>query len=327
MSTVNVIHGTIDSADLGRTLSHEHLTNGSAGMENIPGLMGPDRRQEMIDRSVAALARVRQSGIDSILDVTPFDLGRQGWLFEGVAKRHDEHGVNVVCATGIYRWVAPVFWGWSEDEIADYMIGEFENGVDGTGIRPGIIKLAWDMEYRLNEGRLPIRSLLERTARAAARTSKACGIPITCHTLAIDELGTPLLDIFEDEGMDLRAVTIGHSNDATNMEYLENVARRGANVGLDRFSSTDPEYVAHRSGIALHLIKAGFADQVSLGHDANPAGLWSRWSDALKTECWTLVPEHEVKWLLENGASEDDIDAMLSRSIRSTFEAAAGQRG
>ena len=167
--------------------------------------------------------------------------------------------------------------------------------------------------------------MLERTARAAARASKATGVPISCHTRAVDELGTPLLDIFEDEGLDLRAVTIGHSNDTQDLDYLRGLAARGATVGLDRFFSTADDYVAERSAIALELARAGYAEQVCLGHDGSPAGLWGGWSDARRSDCWTLVSRHEVPWLLDNGATEDDVDAMLRRSIAATFEAAAAR--
>src|SRR5689334_2409773 len=91
--TVQTIRGPVDSSALGRTLSHEHLTNGVSGMERIPGLLD---RDEMVDRCVGALERVRRSGIDTVIDLTPFDLGRQIWLFERVAERTQ---VNVVCAT------------------------------------------------------------------------------------------------------------------------------------------------------------------------------------------------------------------------------------
>lgn len=325
MTAVNTIRGPIDSADLGRTLSHEHLTTGAAGMERIPGMMDEQRRAEMVERSVAALARVRQSGIDTIIDLTPFDLGRQAWLFEAVAERHADHGVNVVCATGCYRWVPPYFWMWTEDEIAQRFILEIEQGIDGTGPKAGIIKLAWDMEARLTEGRMPIRTVMEKVARGAARASKAAGVPISCHTLATDELGTPLMDIFEDEGVDPRAVTIGHSNDTTDLAYLTSIAARGANLGLDRFFSDEADYVATRGGVALALARAGYAEQVSLGHDAQPAGFWGRWNETERPHCWTLVPEVEVPWLLANGASQAEVDAMLITSIRATFEAAAAQ--
>jgi phosphotriesterase-related protein len=136
-------------------------------------------------------------------------------------------------------------------------------------------------------------------------------------------LGTPLLDIFEDEGLDLRAVTIGHSNDTQDIDYLRGLAARGATVGLDRFFSTDGVYVAERSQIALALVQSGYAEQVCLGHDATPAGLWAGWVPERRSECWTLVPEVEIPWLLEHGATADDVDALLRRSIRATFEAAA----
>lgn len=324
MSTVNTIRGPLDSGDLGRTLSHEHLTNGTSGMENIPGLL---HRDEMVDRCVAALAKARDAGIDSVIDLTPFDLGRQMWLFEAVAERHAEHGVNVVCATGVYRWVPPIYMGWDEDEIAAHFAREITDGIEQSGIRAGVIKLAWDREYELSgEGRMAAfspRGQLERTARGAARAVKATGTPISCHTRAVDELGTPLLDIFEEEGLDLRSVTIGHSNDTQDLDYLRGLAARGANVGLDRFFSDDAAYVEQRSNLALELAKAGYAEQVSLSHDASPAGLWGRWQETPNPDCWLLVPNHELPWLLANGCTEDDVDAMLRGSIRATFEAAA----
>ena len=87
--------------------------------------------------------------------------------------------------------------------------------------------------------------------------------------------------------------------------------------------ANEPDYVAERSAIALELAKAGYAEQVCLGHDGSPAGLWAGWSEQRNSDCWTRVPEHEVPWLLAHGASDDDVDAMLRRSIRATFEAAA----
>lgn len=323
MSIVQTIRGPIDSSELGRILSHEHFTNGMGGMERIPGLLD---RDAMIDRCVRALDRAREVGIDGILDVTPLDLGRQVWLFEAVAERTTS---NVVCATGTYRWVPPYFFTWDADEIAEYYISEIEEGVEGSRIRAGIIKLAWDIEYQLHDpnARYTPRMMLERTARAAARASKATGVPISCHTRAVDQLGTPLLDIFDDEGLDLRAVTIGHSNDTQDLDYLTGLLRRGATVGLDRFGAGDEAYVAQRSGIALALVEAGYANQVSLGHDASPAGLWGRWQEEDTSACWTRVSELEVPWLLANGATEADADAMLRGSIRATFEAAARQAG
>ena len=320
MSTVQTISGPIDSSDLGRTLSHEHLTTGAAGMDRVPGLFDED---EAVAASVEALRRVKDAGIASLIDLTPLDLGRHVALFRRVAEAGV--GVNVVCATGVYRWVPAYFLNRDPDDIAAYFLGEIRDGIEGTGIRPGIIKLAWDLEHRL-EGDRPgfgPRANLENTARAAARAAKAGGVPISCHTLASDELGTPLLDIFEDEGLDLRAVTIGHSNDSTDIEYLKGLAARGANVGLDRYGGVrGEEENVRRAGLALELARAGYAEQVCLGHDGSP---YARFGGPrpVNADCWLAVPQFEVPWLLEHGASADDVDAMLVRSIRATFEAAA----
>lgn len=323
MSSVQSIRGTIASGDLGRTLAHEHLTNGTSGMQHLPGLLD---RQEMIARCIDALDAARGVGIDTIIDLTPFDLGRQPWIFEAVAEASQ---VKVICATGIYRWVPPIFFAWDADEIAGFFVSEIEDGIQGSSIRAGIIKVAWDIEYRLDVSgpNASPRALLERVARAAARAARATGVPISCHTLAPDKLGTPLLDLFEDEGVALGAVTIGHSNDSDDLEYLLGLASRGAVVGLDRFRSTEEGYVAHRAAIALRLIEAGHAEHVCLSHDAAPAGLWGRWNPSPDPACWTLVSNHEIPWLLANGATPTDVDAMLRRSIQATFEAAAAMTG
>jgi phosphotriesterase-related protein len=324
MTDVNTITGTIDSADLGRALSHEHLTNGMGGMERVPGLYD---EADALEANVEALKRVKAAGIETIIDLTPLDLGRQVSLFQKVAARSDEHGANVVCATGVYRWVPPYFFRKEPDEIAEYFISEIEDGIEGTDVKAGIIKLAWDMEYRLDEGIMTPRDMLEATARAAARTAKATGVPISCHTRAVDELGIPLLDIFEDEGLDLAAVTIGHSNDTTDLDYLLGLAKRGANVGFDRyFSRAGEEEMIRRAQLAKAMVDNGFAAQTSLGHDATPYGCWGGRVPP-NPDAWLAVPTFEVPWLLNEGVSADDVAAMQAGSIRNTFEAAAALKG
>lgn len=319
MMQVQTIRGPIDVTQLGRTLSHEHLTAGGAGMERFPSIYD---EAEGVAANLEALRRLREAGIDSLIDLTPFDLGRQIGLFQRVAEA--DTGVNIICATGVYRWVPMYLRMRDPDDIAEHFLRELRDGIEGTGIRPGIIKLAWDLEHRDTVGRagFTTRDALERTARGAARAAKAAGVPISCHTLAADELGTPLLDLFQDEGLDLRAVTIGHSNDTTDLEYLLRLAARGATIGLDRYFPMAPEDErTRRAALALALIKAGYAEQLCLSHDASPFYRFGTMPS--NPECWLLVPREEVPWLREHGAGDDDIDAVLRRSVVATFEAAA----
>jgi phosphotriesterase-related protein len=323
MTDVQTIRGPVDSSRLGWTLSHEHLTAGGPGMQSFPWIYDED---DAVAANLAALRRAREAGIDSLIDLTPFDLGRQISLFEKIAEA--DPGVSIVCATGAYRWVPMYFLRRPIDQVAEHFLRELQDGIQGSSIRAGIIKVAWDQEYRLTDGPegFTVRSGLERVARAAARAAKAAGVPVSCHTLAADELGTPLLDIFEDEGLDLRAVTIGHSNDSADESYLKRIVARGAVAGLDRyFSRAGEEEMARRAGLALALAQAGYAEQVTLGHDASPYYCFApRPAGTDVSDCWLPVPEFEVPWLREHGATDDQIDAMSRRSVRSTFEAAAG---
>ena len=103
------------------------------------------------------------------------------------------------------------------------------------------------------------------------------------------------------------------------MAYLKSIAQRGAVIGLDRFFSTEEQYVANRSRIALELASAGFADKIALGHDATPAGFWGTWRDEANLDIWTLVPTSEVAWLRNNGLPEDQLNEIMVNSIANTF--------
>ncbi|MDC0035122.1 hypothetical protein OAJ44_02005 [Chloroflexi bacterium] len=325
MAKIRTISGTIDSNNIGWTLSHEHLVSGMGGMDRI----GIYDEQVALRRCDDALKVAQQAQIKTIIDCTPVDLGRQVSAFEKLASSSP---INIIAATGLYRWVPLSYYSWDPDTVAQFFQREIEDGIEGTNIHAGIIKIAWDIEYSSTVGGPnSLRSQLEKCARGAARAAKWSGVPITCHTRAVDKVGIRLLDIFEEEKLDLGAVTIGHTNDSTEIDYVLELARRGANVGLDRFTNNmNEEELIRRSEIALALIEAGYAEQTSLGHDSaaysvnrGPASGGPRIEDA---NCWLPVPNFEIPWLLNKGVREDSIDAMMIKSIQRTFEAAESMK-
>ena len=82
MTTVNTIAGPMEVSDLGRTLSHEHLVSGMGGMDKITQLYD---EEEAVRRCLDALETVSTAGIQTIIDCTPLDLGRQARVFERLA--------------------------------------------------------------------------------------------------------------------------------------------------------------------------------------------------------------------------------------------------
>ena len=119
MAIINSVLGPLDTANLGFTLSHEHILTTSAGIQQVfPELI---QRERLVERAVETFTKIKSEGVDTIVDVSTLDLGRDIRLIEEVSKRS---GVNVICATGTWRDIPRVFWTASPDTIADLYIRE-----------------------------------------------------------------------------------------------------------------------------------------------------------------------------------------------------------
>ena len=115
MAVVQTIAGPVESAALGRTLAHEHICSGMAGMERV-GMFDLD---DVTRRAVAALDNARGVGIQTVIDCSPLDLGRQATLFQRLAR---ESSSNIIACTGVYRYVPSSYAGWNVDVLADYWL-------------------------------------------------------------------------------------------------------------------------------------------------------------------------------------------------------------
>ncbi len=256
MATINTVLGPMDTSRLGFTLSHEHVLVTSAGIQYVyPEFID---RAGTIRKAVADLKQARGEGLRTIIDVTTIDLGRDIRLLEQVSR---ESGVNIICATGTWRDIPRVFWTATPDVIAPLYIREIQEGIEGTGIKAGIIKVANDIGGVTPEGEIILR--------AAARAQKATGVPISTHTWAPERVGEQQVRIFEEEGVDLNRVYVGHSNDTTDTGYLIGLLKKGVWIGLDRYPGFRPELPnwEARTETAYKLVEAGYGHKLMLGHD------------------------------------------------------------
>src|SRR3954452_12238948 len=228
MPTINSVLGPLNTDDLGFTLTHEHIFTASAGIQQTyPELFGDF--QKLTEQTILTLNEAREGGVRTIVDLSTLDLGRDVRFFAEMSRRT---GVQIICATGIWRDIPRALWLRSPDEVAALFVREIEVGIEGTGIRAGIIKVANDAEGVTREGEIILRA----AARAAART----GVRISTHSYAPGRVGEQQVAIFEDEGFDLNRVYIGHSNDSTDLDYLLGLVRRGVWLGMDRHGGPIP---------------------------------------------------------------------------------------
>ena len=257
MPTVNTVLGPVDVNDLGFTLMHEHVLNSSAGIpQTFPELVD---REQAIARGIAALKDAAAEGVRTYVDVTTMDLGRDIGVIRTVAEQVDVH---IIAATGI--WVdipRSIARGVSPDQLAKAFIRDIEVGLDGTDIKPGVIKVA-----TTEEGVTPANEVV---LRAAARASNHTGVPITTHTAAPERVGNGKVQIFLEEGVDLNRVYIGHSNDTEDLDYLSGLVRQGCYLGMDRYPGgrvQGPKW-EERTRVVKELLDMGLVDRVTLSHD------------------------------------------------------------
>ena len=257
MSTINSVLGPIDTANLGFTLSHEHVQVASAGIQQVfPEFLD---REGTVETGVAKLGEAYAEGVRTIVDLTTIDIGRDIRMIEEVSRRS---GMQIIAATGCWRDIPRVFWSASPDTIADLFTREIEVGIEGTGIKAGLIKVANDAEGVTPQGEIVLR--------AAARAQKRTGVPISTHSAARERVGDRQVDIFEEEGVDLDRVYIGHSNDTLDIDYLTGIMKRGAWIGLDRYPggrvAGNPDW-EQRTETVRRLMDAGYGDRIMISHD------------------------------------------------------------
>lgn len=252
MGTVNSVLGPLSGDDLGFTLMHEHVMVCASGLyDSYPDLLGDEREA----RAVAALKRAKAAGIDTIVDATTFDLGRKAQLLHDVAR---DSGVNIINVTGWWLDVPRFLTGVGPNQMAREFVRDLTEGFRGTDIKAGLLKCAADFEG--------VTPMLEVMARAVARAHLETGVPIMVHSYPTGQVARRQLKIFKEEGVDLTRVKIDHSNDTTDMEYLEWILDQGCYLGLDRYPGrlVSPEM---RTTTLKRLIDAGHTERLCVSHD------------------------------------------------------------
>ena len=264
MSTVMTVTGPISSDQLGFTLMHEHLYLDlfrdvwGGGYLNDPEL------------TYQELMRYKNAGGVTLVGQTTGGLrGNDHVLLpvkHAVAVRQmaERTGLNIVLGCGWYHetYYEPYLWRKKTDEIAEEMVNDLTEGIEGTDVRGGLIgeigaHFTW------------LSPVEERVLRAAARAHKKTGITITTHGYR-GPVGLDQLDILEEEGVDLRRVVVGHSPSYPHHEYHAEIARRGAWISFDTMSAveTAPPYEQQRRlRLIREIIDAGLIKQLLFSHN------------------------------------------------------------
>jgi predicted metal-dependent phosphotriesterase family hydrolase len=299
------VNGEIRASDAGVTLAHEHILVDFIGADSItPGRYHADT---VFNRVLPYLLELKPLGIQTFFEFTPNYLGRDVKLLKRLSEAS---GINIITNTGYYGAVGEKYlpehvYTETAEQVAERWIDEFNNGIEGTGIRPGFMKLSADKG--------PLTEAQKKIMKAGALAHLKTGLTIAVHSgdgnAAKEELG-----IFMANGVAPDAFIWVHAQNEKNFEVFKEMASKGVWV---EFDYVHPETIEQYVTFVKYMKENNLLHRTLLSHDAgwydvvNPEGVTFRGYTALST---LLVPR-----LKEEGLAEDEIDLLIRKNPAEAF--------
>ncbi len=313
MNSIQTFRGAVDAARLGVTLMHEHIFVRSPEInQNYPESWGDEEAR--IAAAIDELRALKARGVDTLVDLTVPGSGRSIPCVQRISAEVD---LNIIAATGFYalRDLPPYLKSRKSPEpLVEMFTRDIVEGIAGTGVKAAILKCASD-SYGITPD-------VERVLRAAAKVQRATGVPIYTHTHARTRGGLEQQRIFEEEGVDLSRVVIGHCGDTTDLAYLEKLLEKGSYLGMDRFGIDAILPFEKRVNTAADLCHRGFAEKMVLSHDAACYNDWYPAEAAARAAPrWNFqhIFNDVIPALKSRGVTDAQISTMLVENPRRIF--------
>ncbi len=303
---IQTVKGPIEPSALGVTLMHEHLAidwpwaigDTKTRMDSLP----------IVNRVLHCLEHAHKAGITGFVDVGTELFGPSPMLLLAIAVQSPVH---VVCSTGVFAqdmlptpsWVYPPA---GPEDIAQRFIAAATHGQSGSGIKPGVIKIAAS-----GEG---ITELERNVFKAAAIAQKATGLAITTHAF-MTRGAEEQVDILEEAGADLDRVVIGHfgwGSTIKDRDMHRRVARRGVRMGIDCVGAPCLS-IEGNAEIAYDLIEGGHSSQIIFSHDGAgySRGLLETFGPEWLTGDFTIVNRQLLPALRSKGVDQKTLDKVM----------------
>lgn len=305
IAKINTVTGPISPDQMGKTLVHEHIMFGFGGWYANYSV-APFDRAMCVKTALNFIEEIKTHGVNTIVDATPSDCGRNPELLKEISEKS---GMNIICSTGLYSEAdgGPGYFkfrnmvtGDATGEIYELFTKEITQGIETTGIKPGVIKVA--------SGDGSISPYEEMVFRAAARAHKETGIPIMTHTGGAATMGIEQVDLLISEGANPKRILIGHISGSSDIQYHLSILGKGVYIAFDRlgleaFQSSDESSKACLIG----LIGIGYANKIMMSHDT----VWYFLGKTPIDTSPTHVFRNIIPALQQAGITEDEIKTIM----------------
>ncbi|MCS6862459.1 MAG: hypothetical protein NZT92_19325 [Abditibacteriales bacterium] len=301
MPYIQTVLGAINARDFGFALVHEHIMCDFIGAEQT----SQERWnvEEVVRTMLPFLRQAKERGVTGFVDCTPAYIGRDVRVLRRLAELT---GLHIVTNTGYYaaandKYLPKHAFMETADQLADRWVREWERGIEGTGIKPGFIKIGVDpaagVPPRLSE-------VDAKIVRAAARASTRTGLTVACHTgqgaAALEEIR-----IFQEEGTDPSRLIIVHADAEPDQSYHVQIAQRKAWVEFDGIGGRPLDY--HLKIVPPMIEK--FPDRLLLSMDAG--WYWVGEPNGGKIRDYNFLTDQFLPALRQAGVTEAGIRRLM----------------
>ena len=287
---VMTVKGVVRKEDLGITTPHEHAlidisnqypgdcTPGSLGWDGKvakehyellmadPYALRDNLRLDNEDLAVEEVNVFTKAGGQTFVDVTPCGIGRD---IQFLKRLSDKTGLHVVAPCGFYTADAHPerVASMTIEELADEMIAELTQGIDGTDMKAGIIgEIGTSMEIHEDE---------IKVLKAAALAHVKTGAPVMVHLCPWVKQGIRVVDILESHGVSPEHICICHTDVLLDVEDMINILKRGVYLEFDNFGKEFTQGSAYgrfpsdeeRMEVFYKLVDAGYVNQILFSCD------------------------------------------------------------
>jgi phosphotriesterase-related protein len=339
---VMTVRGPVPVDQLGMTLMHEHIFNDCRCWWHAPKtrerqylaesfvcieILGELRQDPFVNRhnitlddeplAIAELTAFAAEGGRTVVEPTCQGIGRDPRALRRVSEAT---GLNIVMGAGYYlgsshpEKVAAM----TAEQIADEIIREATQGVDGSDVKIGLIgEIGVSSDFTAGE---------EKSLRGAAQAQVRTGLPLMVHLPGWFRLGHRVLDVVAEEGGDLRHTVLCHMNPShDDQPYQQELAARGAfieydMIGMDFFYADQLVQCPSDEEAAraiVKLVEAGYTDRILLSHDVFLKMMLTRYGG----NGYAYIPRHFLPRLRRHGLNEAILNQMMQDNPRSVFRA------
>ncbi|XP_046884260.1 phosphotriesterase-related protein [Hypomesus transpacificus] len=331
---VQTVLGPVDPDQLGRTMTHEHLTMtfeccyfppppGDEAVAQAPLEMKnmfwlkqnpySSRENLLLQQETSAvcaeLLTYRQAGGGTIVENTTTGIDRDLPTLRRLAK---DTGVHIIGGAGYY-----VDCTHSEstkkmtvEKLTDVIVSEVLHGADGTDIRCGVIGeigTSW-----------PITASETKVLQATAYAQTQLGCPVIIHPGRNPAAPTEVVRILQEAGGDISKTVMSHLDRTIfdEGELLE-FAKLGSYLEYDLFGTEMLNYPynlevdmpsdSQRVKTLAFLVKEGYEDRIVVAHDIHTKNRLTKYGG----HGYSHILKNIVPKMLTRGINQNQVDKIL----------------